>query len=59
MDLARAAALIELSGARNWCQETADELFDEALRHLAAAQPCATAADELAGLARLATRRDH
>jgi geranylgeranyl diphosphate synthase type I len=58
-DLATAALLIERSGGREWCEITADDLFDEALRYMAAAGPSTIAADELTGLARLATRRDH
>ncbi|HSV66508.1 MAG TPA: family 2 encapsulin nanocompartment cargo protein polyprenyl transferase [Mycobacteriales bacterium] len=58
-ELARAAELVELAGGRAWSQAQADELLARALRHLAAADPIAGAAAELAALARLATRRDH
>ena len=59
LDLAHTADLIDSCGGRAWCQTTADELLAEALRHLAAVRPAAPAEDELTGLARLATRRDH
>ncbi|HEX9334695.1 MAG TPA: polyprenyl synthetase family protein, partial [Pseudonocardiaceae bacterium] len=59
LDLAYAASLIERSGGRAWCLSTADVLLAEALRHLNAARPTTPADDELTGLARLATRRDH
>jgi geranylgeranyl diphosphate synthase type I len=55
-ELARAADLVDQAGGRAWSQSHADSLFNEALRHLASASG---ATDELAGLARLATRRDH
>jgi geranylgeranyl diphosphate synthase type I len=58
-DLVHAADLIERAGGRAWCQERADELLDKALRHLAAADPVPAAAAELAGIARMITRRDH
>jgi geranylgeranyl diphosphate synthase type I len=55
-ELVGAAELVELAGGRAWSQARADSLFEEALGHLSSAT---TAVDELAGLARLATRRDH
>jgi geranylgeranyl diphosphate synthase type I len=58
-DLARAAELIETSGARAWSQTRADDLLARAREHLRAAQPAERAAKELDALARLATRRDH
>jgi geranylgeranyl diphosphate synthase, type I len=54
-ELAHAADLIEQAGGRAWSRTRADELFDEALRHLASASDMT---DELASLARLAVRRD-
>jgi geranylgeranyl diphosphate synthase, type I len=58
-DLARAADLIETSGARAWSQGRADELLVTAREHLGAADPVERAARELDAVARLATRRDH
>lgn len=58
-DVERAAELIELAGGRAWCQAQADDRLVRAMRRLRAAGPDARAAAELAGLARLATRRDH
>ncbi len=57
-DLARAAELIDIAGARAWSQAQADELLAQALSHLQSAGPTARAAAELGALARLATRRD-
>jgi geranylgeranyl diphosphate synthase type I len=58
-ELARAAELIELTGARTWCRSQADDLIADALRELSAAHPAAGAAAQLRVLARLAARRDH
>lgn len=58
-DLARAADLIEVSGARAWSQARADDLLARAREHLRAADPSERATRELDALARLATRRDH
>jgi geranylgeranyl diphosphate synthase type I len=55
-ELAHAADLIDQAGGRTWTQSQTDSLFSEALQHLASA-PGAT--EELTGLARLATCRDH
>ncbi|MFC6093156.1 family 2 encapsulin nanocompartment cargo protein polyprenyl transferase [Saccharothrix lopnurensis] len=57
-DLARAADLIEVSGARAWSQGRADDLLARARVHLRAAEPVESAARELDAVARLATRRD-
>jgi geranylgeranyl diphosphate synthase type I len=51
-----AAELVSEAGGRLWSQGRADSLFEEALGHLSSAT---SVADELAGLARLAVRRDH
>ncbi|WP_158851872.1 family 2 encapsulin nanocompartment cargo protein polyprenyl transferase [Saccharothrix deserti] len=59
VDLARAAELIETSGARAWSQSRADDLLARAQEHLRAAEPSERAARELEAVARLATRRDH
>ncbi|MFD0200529.1 MULTISPECIES: family 2 encapsulin nanocompartment cargo protein polyprenyl transferase [Saccharothrix] len=58
-DLARAADLIETSGARSWSQARADDLLVRAREHLRAAGPSDRAALELDAVARLATHRDH
>ncbi|MFE2757261.1 family 2 encapsulin nanocompartment cargo protein polyprenyl transferase [Actinosynnema sp. NPDC059335] len=58
-DLARAAELIEVCGARAWAQGRADDLLARAREHLHAAGPSERAARELDAVARLATRRDH
>lgn len=58
-DLAHAAELIELSGARAWSQGRADDLLESAREHLSAAGPAERAARELDAVARLATHRDH
>ncbi|MEU4443419.1 family 2 encapsulin nanocompartment cargo protein polyprenyl transferase [Actinosynnema sp. NPDC050801] len=58
-ELARAAELIEESGARAWAQGRADDLLVRAREHLRAAGPAERAAQELEAVARLATRRDH
>ncbi|QFZ19316.1 family 2 encapsulin nanocompartment cargo protein polyprenyl transferase [Saccharothrix syringae] len=57
-DLERAAELIELSGARAWSQDQADDLLERAQGHLRAAEAVARAERELDAVARLATRRD-
>jgi len=57
-DLARAAKLIELTGARNWCRAEADRLLVSALGSLVQARPATRARAELTNLARLAVRRD-
>ncbi|WP_367128901.1 family 2 encapsulin nanocompartment cargo protein polyprenyl transferase [Saccharothrix sp. HUAS TT1] len=59
LDPARAAELIETSGARVWAQGRADDLLARARQHLKAARPADRAARELEAVARLATRRDH
>lgn len=58
-DLVHAAKLVDIAGGRAWSQAQADDLLAESLDRLQAARPRARAAAELAGLARLATRRDH
>ena len=58
-DLARAAALVEAAGGRQWSQAQADALLAKALRDLAAAAPPSRATAELAALARLITTRTH
>ncbi|MET0237800.1 MAG: family 2 encapsulin nanocompartment cargo protein polyprenyl transferase [Kibdelosporangium sp.] len=58
-DVERAAALIEAAGGRSWSQTEADDRLARAIQRLRAADPCAGAAAELTGLARLVTRRDH
>jgi geranylgeranyl diphosphate synthase type I len=56
-DTARAAALIERTGARAWATAQADTLLAEAQTYLTGAAPAPAA--ELLTLARLTTRRDH
>jgi geranylgeranyl diphosphate synthase type I len=58
-DVERAAELIEQAGGRAWSQAQADDRLARAVHQLRCADPTARAAAELAGLARLATRRDH
>jgi geranylgeranyl diphosphate synthase type I len=59
-ELVQAADLIELAGGRSWCQRKADDLLEEALRHLRSAAPSAERpATELTTLARMVTHRDH
>jgi geranylgeranyl diphosphate synthase type I len=58
-DVERAAELIELAGGRSWTQAQADDRLTRAVQRLRSADPCAGAAAELTGLARLVTRRDH
>lgn len=57
-ELAHAAQLIELAGARKWTQTYADELLDGVLCELASVGQVSTATAELSDLARLVTRRD-
>ena len=58
-ELIQAAELVDLAGGRAWSQAEADELLARAMDELGAAGPAPRAAAELAGLAHLATRRDH
>ncbi|PRY00580.1 family 2 encapsulin nanocompartment cargo protein polyprenyl transferase [Allonocardiopsis opalescens] len=58
-ELARAAALVELAGGRDWARRRAGELLDTALDRLGSVGPHARPAAELAELARLVVRRDH
>jgi geranylgeranyl diphosphate synthase type I len=58
-ELARAAELIDQTGARALSQAQADALLSSSLGELASARALAPAAAELEQLARLATRRDH
>jgi geranylgeranyl diphosphate synthase type I len=58
-DVELAAELIELAGGRSWSQAQADDRLKRAVQRLRSADPCAGAAAELAGLARLVIRRDH
>ncbi|WP_206796815.1 polyprenyl synthetase family protein [Amycolatopsis sp. MtRt-6] len=58
-DLARAAALVEAAGGRQWSQAQAEALLAKALRELTAAAPPSRATAELAALARLITTRTH
>jgi geranylgeranyl diphosphate synthase, type I len=55
-DLSRAATLIELTGARSWCRDRADELTGSALRRLPEQSPAST---QLRALAALLVNRDH
>ncbi|GAA3581218.1 family 2 encapsulin nanocompartment cargo protein polyprenyl transferase [Kribbella ginsengisoli] len=57
-ELARAADLIEATGAREQSQLQADALLTDSLGELASARALEPAAGELEQLARLATRRD-
>ncbi|MEV0682206.1 family 2 encapsulin nanocompartment cargo protein polyprenyl transferase [Actinosynnema sp. NPDC050436] len=57
-ELARAAALIEASGAREWSLGRAEALLAQARTHLRAAEPTELAERELDAVASLATRRD-
>jgi geranylgeranyl diphosphate synthase type I len=59
VELARAAELIDIAGARAWSQNQADELLVQALNDLLAASPSPVPASELGALAKLATHRDH
>ncbi|MBB5870193.1 geranylgeranyl diphosphate synthase type I [Allocatelliglobosispora scoriae] len=56
-DLALAASLVDLAGARRWSQEEADRLFTEAITELE--QVCPGDTTGLAALATLITHRDH
>ncbi|MCP2334755.1 family 2 encapsulin nanocompartment cargo protein polyprenyl transferase [Actinomadura rupiterrae] len=56
---ARAAALVEAAGGRDWARRRADELLTEALTELDAATPTDSAAVRLRELAALVTTRDH
>jgi geranylgeranyl diphosphate synthase type I len=58
-ELARAAALVEAAGGRQWSQAQADALLAKGLRELAAVNPVPRAGAELAALARLITTRTH
>jgi geranylgeranyl diphosphate synthase, type I len=58
-DVERAAELVEVAGGRAWSQSQADERLARAITQLRSADPATQAAAELAGLAQLATRRDH
>lgn len=58
-DAARAAALVEEAGAREWAARKADALCAAALTDLDAAEPVPAAAGELRALAHLLTHRDH
>ncbi|WP_344283561.1 polyprenyl synthetase family protein, partial [Actinomadura napierensis] len=56
---ARAAALIEAAGGRDWAAAEADALVASALAELDAADPVPAAAAELRAVAHLLTHRDH
>ena len=58
-ELARAAALVEAAGGRQWSQAQADALLAKGLRELATANPLPRAGAELAALSRLITTRTH
>jgi len=58
-ELAHTASLIETAGGRDWARNHADDLLAQALDRLAAVDPLARPAAELASLAHLAARRDH
>jgi geranylgeranyl diphosphate synthase type I len=58
-EVERAAELVERAGGRAWSQAQADDRLSRAVRRLRAADPAARPAEELTGLARLITRRDH
>jgi geranylgeranyl diphosphate synthase type I len=55
-DVARAAHLVESSGARDWCREQVDLLLDTALHRLG---QLPGPVDDLVALAHLVARRDH
>jgi geranylgeranyl diphosphate synthase type I len=57
-DLQRVADLIEATGARTWCQHTADAVLAEALDHLVAAGAPGRVETDLRTLAAFVTRRD-
>ncbi|MFJ7219009.1 family 2 encapsulin nanocompartment cargo protein polyprenyl transferase [Amycolatopsis sp. NPDC098790] len=58
-ELARAAALVDEAGGRQWSQAQAAALVAKGLRELAAVNPVPRPAAELAALARLITTRTH
>jgi geranylgeranyl diphosphate synthase, type I len=58
-ELVHAAELVDLAGGRAWSQAQTEYLLTQALLHLRSMSPTEPAAAELAGLARLATHRDH
>jgi geranylgeranyl diphosphate synthase, type I len=55
VEVAAAAALVEASGARDWCREQVEQLLDRALERLARLPG---PADDLVALAHLVARRD-
>jgi geranylgeranyl diphosphate synthase type I len=57
-ELLHAAELIELAGGRSWCQQKADDLLADALKHLSSADPAERPAAQLHTLAHLVTQRD-
>jgi geranylgeranyl diphosphate synthase type I len=57
-DLQRVADLIEATGARTWCQNTADAVLADALDHLVAAGAPGRVETDLRTLAAFVTRRD-
>lgn len=57
-EVARAAALVEAAGGREWSQQQADELLAQAMHHLRRAGLRARSAAELGAVALLATHRD-
>ncbi|WP_432991728.1 polyprenyl synthetase family protein [Dactylosporangium sp. CA-233914] len=58
-DLATATRLLEEAGSRDWLQQEADRRLRQALGELAALGLAPDVHDDLAGLARLVTGRDH
>jgi geranylgeranyl diphosphate synthase type I len=58
-ELARAAALVDEAGGRQWSQAQASALVAKGLRDLTAVNPAPGPAAELAALARLITTRTH
>ncbi|SDH51629.1 geranylgeranyl diphosphate synthase, type I [Actinokineospora alba] len=58
-DLARAADLIDQSGARTWTQTHADDVLAEALDHVRSAGVTPRSTAELDAMAHLIGRRDH
>ncbi|GAA3242642.1 polyprenyl synthetase family protein [Actinocorallia longicatena] len=58
-DPARAAALVEQAGGRDWSRERAAQLLRQALDTLNVAAPDTTATGELTALARMAVDRTH
>lgn len=57
-DLSHVADLVEATGARTWCQNTADDLLTDALDHLVAAGAPGRVEADLRTLAAFVTRRD-